>query len=203
MNIKVSAKLFGVGEISPDYAALVLQRFSSAYYGLLFIEQISIAEKGSLVRDYYKYAEFNPHYEIWRLDDEVMSMLPEHFTYPLELKGAVFQSPGYWDFLGKLNPLENIREYLNDRHDRIKDIEYRNRYEKEELDLKNKLLKLDVINKAIKTSKNAGIPDSEITKILRDNVLTPMLKLETFQDAEIISRLERSEKEREMEEMEV
>lgn len=197
MNEKIIVKLYGVGEISPDYAALILQRFSSAYYGLLFLDQISMLSNSRTVRNIYQAVEFNSLYEIWRFDDEIMSMIPDQFAYPLELKGAVFQSPGFWEFIGKLDPLKHIREYLNERHNRKKDNNYRNKYEEKELDLKSKLLELDVIRKAIKVLKEAGVPDDEITKIIRDNVLVPMLKLETFQDANMISYLEIPEDEEE------
>ncbi len=197
MNKLITIKLYGVGEISPDHASLILQRFSSAYYGILFLDQVSRINKRYTVRKIYKTIEFNPYYEIWRFDDEIEAMLPEQFTYPLELKGAIFQSPGFWEFIGKIDPLKHIREFLNERHTRKKDIKYRDKYEEKELDLKNKLLQLDVVNKAIEISKKAGVSDEEISKIVRDNVLVPMLKLETFQDAKMISHIEIPEDEKE------
>jgi len=30
------------------------------------------------------------------------------------------QSPGFWEVMGSLNPLQQIREYLKDRHERKK-----------------------------------------------------------------------------------
>src|SRR5947209_1111717 len=38
----------------------------------------------------------------------------------LILKSVVLHSPGNWEFLGKLNPLETLRQYLQDRHERRK-----------------------------------------------------------------------------------
>src|SRR5437867_9575133 len=32
------------------------------------------------------------------------------------VKSVELHSPGWWEFLGKLNPLEQIRLYLTDRH---------------------------------------------------------------------------------------
>ena len=32
-----------------------------------------------------------------------------------------FNSPGFWELIGSLNPLAQLREYLNDRHNRKKD----------------------------------------------------------------------------------
>jgi hypothetical protein len=54
-------------------------------------------------------------------------------------------SPGFWDFLGKLMPLETIRQYLNDRHERAKDREYRNEAEEKRLDLENRLLEMKIV----------------------------------------------------------
>ncbi|HWO41652.1 MAG TPA: hypothetical protein VNO43_07615 [Candidatus Eisenbacteria bacterium] len=39
----------------------------------------------------------------------------------LSLKAARFESPGWWEFLGKRNPLEVLRQYLNDRHKQKED----------------------------------------------------------------------------------
>lgn len=55
--------------------------------------------------------------------EKVAAMLPE--ADRLRLIGVELHSPGFWDFLGKLNPLEVLRQYINDRHERQKDREYR------------------------------------------------------------------------------
>ena len=60
--------------------------------------------------------------------------------YELVLDGVSLSSPGAWDFLGKLNPLDVIRQYLTDRHERRKDKEYREAHENRKLYLENKLL---------------------------------------------------------------
>lgn len=46
-------------------------------------------------------------------------------------------SPGFWEFLGALNPLHQIREYLDDRHRRRHDKEYREQAEQDKLSLQN------------------------------------------------------------------
>lgn len=43
----------------------------------------------------------------------------------LRLRSVVIQSPGFWEFLGALNPLETLRKYVNDRHEQRKDREYK------------------------------------------------------------------------------
>lgn len=44
----------------------------------------------------------------------------------LSLGRVILNSPGFWEFVGGLNPLEQIRIYLSERHERKKDNEYRN-----------------------------------------------------------------------------
>lgn len=45
---------------------------------------------------------------------------------PLQMSRVVLESPGFWEFVGSLNPLEQIRIYLQERHERRKDKDYRN-----------------------------------------------------------------------------
>jgi hypothetical protein len=43
----------------------------------------------------------------------------------LVLEHVRIESPGFWEFVASLNPLQQIREYLNDRHRRRQDGEFR------------------------------------------------------------------------------
>ena len=52
----------------------------------------------------------------------------------LDLVSVVIESPGFWEFIGALNPLEQLRGYLVERHERMKDREYRNDAERRRLD---------------------------------------------------------------------
>jgi hypothetical protein len=53
----------------------------------------------------------------------------------LTLERVRIESPGFWEFAASLNPLQQIREYLNDRHRRRQDKEFREAAEKERLAL--------------------------------------------------------------------
>src|SRR5262245_38894272 len=55
-------------------------------------------------------------------------VLPEH---KLQLHRIEFRSPGFWEFLGSLNPLEVLRKWASDRHERRKDLAYREFHETE------------------------------------------------------------------------
>lgn len=61
------------------------------------------------------------------IDDAVFKEFPE---VRLSLRSVELHSPGFWEFFGKANPLEFIRQLLNDLHERNKDYSYRNDAEK-------------------------------------------------------------------------
>jgi hypothetical protein len=92
------------------------------------------------------------------------------------------KSPGYWDFLGKLNPLEVTRQYLQDRHERRKDREYREAAEKRRLDLDNTLLENKVIKERIEIAKNLGATEEDLAPLLNELVIKPVRELDRYQD---------------------
>lgn len=109
--------------------------------------------------------------------EKVAAMVPE--ADRLRLIGVELHSPGAWDFLGKLNPLETIRLYLNDRHERQKDREYRSRAEAEKLELENFKEKIDVL-------KQLGATDKDLA-LLKEQLLAKSLRqLNSYQDQGLI-----------------
>jgi hypothetical protein len=66
-------------------------------------------------------------------------------SHPLVVSRVMLSSPGFWEFLGSLNPLEVLRQYLNDRHERRKDDRFRSPAEAERLAIENASRKLDVV----------------------------------------------------------
>ena len=83
------------------------------------------------------------------------------------------ESPGFWEFLGALNPLQQIREYLNGRHKRRQDREYRETAEQERLRLENALIQRQVCEKEnavlrdrINLAKELGYSDHELRQLL-------------------------------------
>jgi hypothetical protein len=68
----------------------------------------------------------------------------------LVLSAVQISSPGFWEMLAKFNPLEVMRSYLNDRHERRKDREYREDAEQEALYLQNELLRNKVLEERLK-----------------------------------------------------
>jgi hypothetical protein len=115
-------------------------------------------------------------------------------TDRLILHSAQLQSPGLLDFLGKLNPLEVIRQFMVDRHERRKDLEYREDAERRRLDLENYILEMDAVKATIENARSIGATDEDLAPILNQVLYTPLKTLQQFQDrglletAEIIER---------------
>ena len=84
------------------------------------------------------------------------------------------ESPGAWEFLGSLNPLEVIRHWLADNHERRKDKEYREAAERERLRLENRLLENRVIRERIQTARELGATDDDLAPLLNELILKPL-----------------------------
>jgi hypothetical protein len=99
--------------------------------------------------------------------------------------------------MGALNPLEIIRQYLNDRHERRKDHQYRAEHEARRLELENRLLENKVLRERIEIAKSIGATDQDLTPLLNELVYKPLRRLDGPQDrgnietAEIIDNSER------------
>jgi hypothetical protein len=118
------------------------------------------------------------------------SILPE---YRLELRRVSIQSPGFWEFIGGLNPLQQLRDYLNDRHERRKDHEYRELAEKERLRLDNELLQRQIwekensiLREQLSIMKEIGLGDAEIQQFIWSRLGSPLSQLGRHQDSGLI-----------------
>jgi hypothetical protein len=92
------------------------------------------------------------------------------------------QSPGFWEFLGGLNPLQQIREYIKDRYERKKDKDYRSRQEEELGELSIEEKRNNIINQRIDMLKKVGYSDIEIRQLVTAMVITPLKQLDKHQD---------------------
>jgi len=108
----------------------------------------------------------------------------------LVLAAVRLESPGAWDFIAKLNPLEVIRQGLNDRHERRKDHDYRERAESRRLELENQLLENKVLREKISIAKELGATDQDLSPLLNELVLKPLSALERPQDHALIEAAE-------------
>ena len=103
------------------------------------------------------------------------------------------ESPGFWEFLGALNPLQQIREYLNDRHKRRQDKEFREAAEKEKLQLENELIRRQIYEKEnaifrerVELLRDMGYDNDEIDGLIWGSVGAPLAKLGKHQDTGLI-----------------
>jgi len=96
------------------------------------------------------------------------------------------ESPGFWEFLGALNPLETLRKYLADRHERIKDKQYRNQLEAEKMRLEVERLKTEVAKDRIDLLREVGVPEEKIRDALTRHLVEPLSVIDRHQDAGLI-----------------
>ena len=101
-----------------------------------------------------------------------------------------FTSPGFWKFLGALNPLETVRKWCADRHERRKDIDYREAHEAEKMRLDNEKLKTEVVQGRIRTLEQAGVPKDKIREALARYLVEPLTRLQRHQDAGLVGGAE-------------
>ncbi|OJV52972.1 MAG: hypothetical protein BGO31_04250 [Bacteroidetes bacterium 43-16] len=111
-------------------------------------------------------------------------------TERLSISRVNIQSPGFWEFLGSLNPLQQIREYIKDRHERKKDNRYRSRQEEELGDLNIMKEKNNVLSQRIEILRGLGYSEVQIRELVIKMVIEPLNKLGEHQDKGQIEGLE-------------
>lgn len=120
--------------------------------------------------------------------EEVASFVPR--AEQLVLSSVSLASPGFWEFLGTLNPLEVLRKYLSDRHERKKDHDYRETAERRRLALENLSLENRVIAERIRMAREIGATDRDLAPLLNELVYKPLLTLDRYQDGGVIEHAE-------------
>jgi hypothetical protein len=106
----------------------------------------------------------------------------------LILKSVELHSPGNWEFLGKLNPLETIRQYLQDRHERRKDRQYKEPAEKRAMELDNMLRENQVLRGQIDNARKLGATDDDLKPMLERFIRKPLLELDKVEDVRIAGK---------------
>jgi hypothetical protein len=120
--------------------------------------------------------------------EEVASFVPRREQ--IILSAVSLTSPGFWEFLGTLNPLEVLRKYLNDRHERKKDHAYRESAERRRLELENFSLQMKVISDGVKLAKEIGATDRDLAPLLNELIYKPLVALDRYQDKGVIEQAE-------------
>lgn len=91
------------------------------------------------------------------------------------------ESPGVWEFLGTLNPLQQLREYEKDRHERRKDKEWREAEEQRQMSLENQKREQEIKraelenstleNSALQESRKADLENRRLeTSIIQEQI---------------------------------
>ena len=181
-------RVYAEGAFDVELAAEFLNRMSRAYKSLLFLDNfVSISKNGHL-------STYKPHPLSPSLITENGNLNIFIEDDRLKITEVEFHSPGFWEFLGKLNPLEVLRQYLNDRHERGKDKEYRNSNEALKMDIERRILELDYIQKVIETAKMSGHSDEDIRMLIQEHALIPLLRLDSLSELGLATRAEMPKK---------
>lgn len=139
------------------------------------------------VRSFYNLVLFSGRSEI--IDSQLLGKSLDNYLpidKQLYLNSAQISSPGFWEFLGSLNPLEQVREYLKDRHERKKDNNYKNEIEKKkgQLEIQQQLNK--VILERVEILKSLGYAEDEIKKNY-DKLISSIAQLAELENGQLIS----------------
>jgi hypothetical protein len=193
-----SVRIHGNGEVEVELVATYLADLTYAYNSILVFETAFDSlrrlypESGPLLFSSILFGRprrGSRFFGSWQLTrDEITSLVP--ISERLVLAGVELHSPGAWDFIGKLNPLEVLRQYLNDRHERRKDRAYRESAEARRLKLENLKLENEVIAGRISVAKQMGATDRDLAPLLNELVFRPLGLLDHYQDKGVISSVE-------------
>lgn len=191
MSQRVHLRIYANGDFDAEHTAIFFSRIVDAYKSLLILDKIIVAGgDGKHIR----------------LKVSPIAPFIESAKDRLRLVSVEFHSPGFWEFFGKVNPLEVLREYLNDRHQRLKDVTYKNDSEKRTLTLKNErlsiensVLRLKFVNSLITTCRKAGLSEHEIRALVTEYALAPLLRLDALAEQGLITYAEMREDEKEEE----
>ncbi|SRR6266404_9111184 len=115
---------------------------------------------------------------------------PDNVVAPVDrivLRSVVIQSPGFWEVLGTLNPLETIRKYLCDRHERSKDRDFRNAQEAEKGRAEIDGMRMAALEQRANLLRQFGVPEDKIRDALMRHLVRPLSTLDEFQDHGIVT----------------
>lgn len=194
-------RVYGQGDVEVELVAAYLTDLKHAYDSVLLFET-TIDGMRRAARDFpfprYPFAlDFGwpaPRRAVRRTRDwpptaeEVASFVPR--AEQLILSVVSLTSPGFWEFLGTLNPLDVLRKYLNDRHERRKDHEYRESAERRRMELENLSLESKVISERVRLAKEIGATDRDLAPLLNELIYKPLVALDRYQDKGVIEHAE-------------
>jgi hypothetical protein len=183
-------RIYGNGEVLVEDIYQYLNALEKAYNSAYVFNQI-VEEAQEISRFYEGQRPPIPLKNLLWMNwwppnaEKVKSFVPK--SERLKLVGVELHSPGFWDFLGKLNPLEVIREYLQDHHEREKDRKYRNREEEEKLRLENEKRRIENGKARLEVFKDMGATNEQLLVVAEQLLIEPQKQLNQYQDQKIIT----------------
>ena len=114
----------------------------------------------------------------WLLRDDLPFPWKPTGSDILYLHRAEFSSPGIIELIGKLNPLEQIRLYIQERHERkiAKD--------KARVEIAHDYLEL--LQKTTLMLRDAGVKQADIRRILERRIMQPLKALDDLKSSDIV-----------------
>jgi hypothetical protein len=140
-------RIEGTGGVRASEIQDLLQALEVAYQA---VSRVEVAAENIL--GMFEWAErYGPPFRYWLPAGVSQPSLSDAYpSDPLVVARVELSSPGFWELLGSLSPLEVLRKYLNDRHEHRKDNDYRSPAERRRLDLENERLAIENTMSAIK-----------------------------------------------------
>lgn len=170
MNPLAFLKVRTIGGIRVSDASRFLKIMIEAYHGLLTLDEI---HRENLA---HSSGETPIHPDIFYEEDELI------------LSSIRVSSRGYCEFLGREKPLLGICQYLNNRYARNKQNE--EKIEDEGTLIENSILNIDLVKEVIASCRKIECSETEVSHIVKEYALIPLLKLDNFQDIGVISKAE-------------
>lgn len=102
----------------------------------------------------------------------------------LVITRVAISSPGIWEFLGALNPLVALNTFLEGKHERRKDREYREHADRgrlnveiERMEIENQLLATQLVQDRLQVGRDLGLSPSDQVLLLERFGIDPLLRL--------------------------
>ena len=193
-TLRINGERAGTVKEITEYLLDLENAYNSLYIFDHFLDTISPNSKSRRNLRFYIYEFGFPLSLNFKLDNSSDFILPEN---RLVISKINIQSPGFWEVIGSLNPLQQLREYLKDRHERRKDIEWREQNEKQKAVLENELIQRKIleaenknIRERIEIFRELGFSDQEIRELIWANIGKPLMELGKHQDTGLIQDAE-------------
>jgi hypothetical protein len=143
------------GDCSLEDLREMLRVLDASYHAVARVELAAFEVAAAL----QAFDDYGPR-ALWRATlsgGEVPSVLPSVIAADrLIVHRVVLRSPGFWEVFGSLNPLEVVRKFLNDHHERRKDRDYREGAERRRLEIENALGELEVVGEIARLEERYG-----------------------------------------------